>query len=199
MTRLAPAHVFQILQRILLPVEVIGAVTRLGQQMAFFQHGGYVRVVVLLLILDDDAGRPLEGKGVDGDILRLQGNGLPQAVLKALHRIPGQTGNEVHVDVLVPGAAGIGIAIQNVLCRVLAANVCQHRVREGLGVDGDAGSAVFLDDRQLFSVGAVRTASLHGIFYDLAQVKILPHSAHELPQLGCGKAGGGAAADVDAT
>ena len=49
---------------------------------------------------------------MDGDILRLQGNGLPQAVLKALHRIPGQTGNEVHVDVLVSGAAGIGIAIQ---------------------------------------------------------------------------------------
>ena len=53
-TRLAPAHVFQILQRILLPVEVIGAVARFSQQMAFFQHGGYVRVVVLLLILDDD-------------------------------------------------------------------------------------------------------------------------------------------------
>ena len=89
-TRLAPAHVFQILQRILLPVKVIGAVARLGQQMALFQHGGYVRVVVLLLILNDDAGRPLEGKGVDGDILRLQGNGLPQAVLKALHVSPGR-------------------------------------------------------------------------------------------------------------
>ena len=70
-------------------------------------------------------------------------NGLPQAVLKALHRIPGQPGNEVHVDVLVPGAAGIGVAIQNILCRVLTADVCQHRVREGLGVDGDAGSAVY--------------------------------------------------------
>ena len=135
---------------------------------------------------------------MDGDILRLQGNGLPQTVLKALHRISGQTGNEVHVDILVPGAAGIGIAIQNVLCRVLAANVFQHRVREGLGVDGDAGSAVFLDDRQLFGVGAIRATCLHGIFYDLSQVKILPHSAHELPQLGGGKAGGGAAADVDA-
>ena len=119
-------------------------------------------------------------------------------MLKALHRIPGQTGNEVHVDVLVSGAAGIGIAIQNVLCRVLAADICQHFVREGLGIDGDAGSAVFLDDRQLFGVGAVRTASFYGIFYDLSQIKILPYGAHELPQLGGGKAGGGAAADVDA-
>ena len=100
--------------------------------MAFFQHGGYVRIVVLLLILNDDAGRPLEGKGVDGDILWLQGNGLPQAVLKTLHRISGQPGNQIHVDVLVPGAAGIGIAIQNILCRMLAADVGQHRVREGL-------------------------------------------------------------------
>ena len=63
-----------------------------------------------------------------------------------------------------------------VLRRVLAPNARQHLVREGLRVDGDAGSAVFLDDRQLFGIGAIRAACLHGIFYDLAQVKILPHA-----------------------
>ena len=48
---------------------------------------------------------------MDGDILRLQGNRLPQAVLKALHRIPGQTGDEVHVDVIVACLAGLGVAV----------------------------------------------------------------------------------------
>ena len=94
--------------------------------------------------------------------------------------------------------AGLGVAVQDVLGRVLAADAGQYLVREGLGVDGDPGGPVLLDDRQLFGVGAVRAACLHRIFYDFGQVKILPHGAHELPQLVGRKAGGGAAADVDA-
>ena len=45
------------------------------------------------------------------------------------------------------------------------------------------GGPVLLDDSQLFGVGAVRAACFHRIFYDFGQVKILPHGAHELPQL----------------
>ena len=86
----------------------------------------------------------------------------------------------------VTGFAGFGIAVQNVLRRVLAADAGQYLVREGLGIDGDPGGPVFLDDRQLFGVGAVRAACFHRIFYDFGQVKILPHGAHELPQLGGG-------------
>ena len=198
MARFAPAHVFQVLQGVLLAVEVIGPVARLGQQAAFFQHGGHVGVVVFPLVLDDDPGGPLEGQGVHGDVLRVEGNGLPQTVLKALHRVAGQTGDEVHVDVIVACLAGLGVAVQDVLGRVLAADAGQYLVREGLGVDGDPGGPVLLDDRQLFGVGAVRAACFHRIFYDFGQVKILPHGAHELPQLVSRKAGGGAAADVDA-
>ena len=198
MARFAPAHVFQVLQGVLLAVEVIGPVARLGQQAAFFQHGGHVGVVVFPLVLDDDPGGPLEGQGVHGDVLRVEGNGLPQTVLKALHRVAGQTGDEVHVDVIVACLAGLGVAIQDILGRVLAADAGQYLVREGLGVDGDTGGPVLLDDRQLFGVGAVRAACFHRIFYDFGQVKILPHGAHELPQLVGRKAGGGAAADVDA-
>ena len=198
MARLAPAHVFQILQGILLAVEVIRTVARLGQQMAFFQHGGYIGVVVLFLVLHHDAGGPLEGQGVDGDILRVQRDGLPQTMLKALHRVPRQARDEVHVDVLVACFPGVGVAVQNVLCRVLAANTGQHLVREGLGVDGDAGGPVLLDDRQLFGVGAVRAARLHGVLHHLREVKVLPHGAHQLAQLVRREAGGGAAANVDA-
>ena len=79
-----------------------------------------------------------------------------------------------------------------------AANIGQHLVREGLGIDGDAGSPVLFDHRQLFSIGAVGAACFHGVLQQLAQVKILPHRAHQLPQLIGGKAGRGAAADIDA-
>ena len=198
MTRLAPAHVFQVLQGVLLAVEVIGPVARLGQQVALFQHGGYIGVVVLLLVLNDDAGSTLEGKGVHGDVLRVQRDGLPQAALKAFHRVAGQTGDQVHVDIIVARLARFGVAVQNVLRRVLAPNARQHLVREGLRVDGDAGIAVFLDDRQLFRVRAVRTACFHRIFYDSGKVKIRLYRSHQLAQLVSRKAGGRAAADVDA-
>ena len=46
----------------------------IGQQLAFFQHGRYVCVVVLPLILDDDAGGPLEGQGVNGDVVGVKGH-----------------------------------------------------------------------------------------------------------------------------
>ena len=198
MARLAPAHVFQVLQSILLAVEVVGPVTRLGQQIALFQHDGDVGVVVLLLVLNDDAGSALEGEGVHGDVLRVQRDGLPQAALKAFHRVAGQAGNEVHVDIIVTGFAGFGIAVQNVLRRVLAADTGQHLVREGLRVDGNAGSTVFPDDGQFFRVRTVRTARLHRIFHDLREVKIRPDRAHQLPQLVGRQAGGRAAANVDA-
>ncbi len=107
-----------------------------------------------------------------GDVLRVQRDGLPQAALKALHRVAGQTGDEVHVDVVVAGLARLGVAVQDVLRRVLAADARQYLVREGLRVDGDPGGAVLLDDRQLFGIRAVRAACFHRIFYDFRQVKI---------------------------
>ena len=167
MAWLAPAHVLKVLQGVFLAVEVVGPIARFCQQTAFFQHGGDVGVVVGALVLHDDAGSPLGGPGVHGDVLRVQRNGLPQAALKAFHRVAGQAGNEVHVDVIVTGLARFGIAVQNVLRRVLAPNAGQHLVREGLRVDGDAGSAVFPDDGQLFRIRTVRTTCLHRIFHDL--------------------------------
>ena len=198
MARLAPAHVFQVLQSVFLAVEVVGPVARFCQQTAFFQHGGDVGVVVLLLVLNDDARSALEGEGVHGNVLRVQRDGLPQAALKTFYRVAGQAGDQVHVDIIMTGLARFGIAVQNVLRRVFAPNARQHLVREGLRVDGDAGSAVFLDDRQLFGIRAVRTACLHRIFHDLRKVKIRPDRAHQLPQLVGRQAGGRAAADVDA-
>ena len=79
-----------------------------------------------------------------------------------------------------------------------AADAGQHLVRKGLGVDGDAGRPILLDDGQLFGVGAVGAACLHRVFHDAGKVKALPHGAHQLAELVCRKAGGRAAADVDA-
>ena len=60
---------------------------------------------------------------------------------------------------------GLGIAVEDVLSRVLAANVRQYFIRKGLRIDGDAGRAVFPDDGQLFGVGAVRTTGFHRVFH----------------------------------
>src|SRR5699024_12843831 len=55
--------------------------------------GGHVGVVLRLLV-HHDAGRPLEGQGVDGDILGVQADGNAQAAFKALHRVPRQRSEE---------------------------------------------------------------------------------------------------------
>ena len=80
-------------------------------------------------------------------------------MLKARNRIAGQARDEVHVDVLMARPPGIGIAVQDILRRVPAANARQHLVREGLGVDGNAGGTILFDDSQLFSIGAVGAAA----------------------------------------
>ena len=159
--------------------------------MALFQHGGHVGVVVLLLVLDDDAGGPLEGQGVDGDVLRVEGDGLTQTLLEPFHRVAGQASDEVHVDVVVACGPGLGIAVEDVLGRVLAANVRQYFIREGLRIDGDAGRAVFPDDGQLFGVGAVGASGFHRVFHDGGKVEAVPHRPHELAQLRCRGGWGG--------
>ena len=135
---------------------------------------------------------------MDCDVLRVEGDGLTQALLEPFHRVAGQTRDEVHVDVVVACGPGLGIAVEDVLSRVLAANVLQYFIREGLRIDGDAGRAVFLDDGQLFGVGAVGASGFHRVFHDGGKVEAIPHRPHELAQLRCREAGGGAAADVDA-
>ena len=52
---------------------------------------------------------------MDGDVLRVERDGLPQAALKALHGVAGQARDEVHVDVVVARLPGIGEAVQDVL------------------------------------------------------------------------------------
>ena len=46
------------------------------------------------------------------------------AMVEAFHRIPRQTRDQVHVDVIMPHAAGGPVTIQDILRRVAAANVC---------------------------------------------------------------------------
>ena len=131
-----------------------------------------------------------------GDIFRVQVNGRLQAMAEAFHRIPRQTRDQVHVDVIMPHAAGGPVTIQDILRRVAAANVAQHFIRECLRVDGNAGCAVFFDDAQFFFVGTVRAARFHGKLFQGGQVKLLGHGAHQLAQLLRVDAGGGAAADI---
>lgn len=74
------------------------------------------------------------------------------------------------------GAAGIGVAIQNILCRCFAARYLPApRPRRSGGVDGRCGYSLMTAG--FFSIRYSRTASLYGIFYDLAQVDY----HHELP------------------
>ena len=71
---------------------------------------------------DDQIGGALQREGVDGDIFRGKGDGGGKALFKAFHRVAGQTGDEVHVDIVVACLAGLGVAVQDILGRVLAAD-----------------------------------------------------------------------------
>ena len=140
-TGLGPADIFQILQCALLAVHIIRPVSGLGQKAALVQHGGHIGVVGGA-VLHHNVGCTLQRQRVHRDILRVKGDCLTQTGLKALDRVPRQTRNQVHIDVGMPGGAGGGKAVNDVLRRVAAADVLQHRVREGLRIDRNARSAV---------------------------------------------------------
>ena len=162
-TRLGPADIFQILQRALLAVHIVGSVAGLGQHTAAVEHGGNIGIVGSAM-LDHDVGRPLECQRVDRDVLRRKRDGLTQAGCKAFDRVPRQARDQVHIDVGVPCSARGRKAVDNILRCVAAADVLQDRVRKGLWVDGNTRRAVFFDDTQLFCIGAVGAAGLNGVF-----------------------------------
>ena len=60
-------------------------------------------------------------------------------MLKALHRVAGQTGDEVHVDVIVACLAGLGVAVQDVLAECLRPMPASTSSEKVWGVDGDPG------------------------------------------------------------
>ena len=57
------------------------------------------------------------------DVFRVQCNSLFQTMRKPFHRITGQTGDQVHIDVVMTGRTCRRKTINNVLCRVAPANV----------------------------------------------------------------------------
>ena len=83
----------------------------------------------------------------------------------------------------VPSCAGRSEAVHDVLRGVAAADIAQHFIGEGLRVDGNARGAVLFDDAQLFSVGAVGAARLHGVLIKSSQIKGVGNMGHQLFQL----------------
>ena len=80
-------------------------------------------------------------------------------------------------------AARLAVAAQDVGRGVPAADARQHRVAEGLGVDGDAGAPYSLQHSQLFRVGTVGRPASTVYSSRPERSKHSPHGAHQLAQL----------------
>ena len=78
-----------------------------------------------------------------------------------------------------------------------AADGLQHGLFHGLGIDADAGDAVFRQHGQLFRRHGVGAACFYRVFTQAGQVEVLRQSAQQGLQLCGGQRGGRAAADVE--
>ena len=75
---------------------------------------------------------------MDGDVLRLQGEHPLQGAAEALKGVPGQAGDQVHVDGVKAHLPGQGVGVQDVPGGVFPSDGGKHLVLQGLGIDGDA-------------------------------------------------------------
>ena len=133
---------------------------------------------------------------MDGDILRLQGQHSIEGAAKALKAVPGQPGNEVHVDGIKAHLPGQSVGVQNVLGAVTAADGLEHRILQSLGIDGNAADARLPEGQQLLPVDGVRAAGLHGIFYAVLHRQLPVDGLQQLGELGSGQGGGGSSPHI---
>ena len=200
LARLAVAGVLQVVQNVALAVEIVGLVAVLHQAVLGIIHhlgdisgeGGEIHG-----LLPGQIRRPLHRQGVDGDVLRGQLQQALHRMAEAVQRIGGQSGDDVHIDVVKAQLPGHLIAVHHRLGRMLAAHEAQHIVVEGLGIDADAGDAGLPDHLELFPGDGIRPTGLDGVLPHLREVKVFGHTVGEPLELLGSDGGGGAAAKVD--
>ena len=99
---------------------------------------------------------------MDRDVLGLQVHDLAKGLGKALGGVPGQSGDEVHVDGEGARLPDLAVGPKDVGCGMGPAHAAEDLVIHGLGVDRDPVHPVSGQDGQLFRVDGVGPAGLHG-------------------------------------
>ena len=193
----APAHVLQGAGHILLTIQVIGQIPLAAQALqGVVQHPGGLLAAGQGAALLHEPGALFQGQGVDGDILRLQSQHSIERAAEALKAVPGQPGDEVHVDGLKAHLPGQSVGVQDILGAVAAADGLEHRILQGLGIDGDAADARLPESHQLLPVDGVGAAGLHGIFYAVLHRQVPVDGLQQLGELGSGQGGGGSSPHI---
>lgn len=119
-----------------------------------------------------------------------------QALLEARQVVPGQSHDQVGVDVVKAQPLGQLEGFRNVLGGVAAADIAQHLVRQGLRIDTDAADARLPQGQELLPGDGVRAAGLHGELRAAGEIKHLADLPAQGGKLPGGQGGGGAPADV---
>ena len=106
------------------------------------------------------------------------------------------TVNQVGVDVGKAQALGQVEGLHHVLGGVAAADVAQHLVRQGLGVDADAADVRLPQSQELLLGDGVRAAGLHGKLPAAGEVEYLADFPAQGGELLGAEGGGRAPANV---
>ena len=138
-----------------------------------------------------------QGQGVHGQVVRRQGQAFVQRAGKTFGRIGGQARDQVHIDVGNAGGFGQLHGLVHVCGAVTAADGLQHGLFHGLGIDADAGDAVFRQHGQLFRRHGVGAACFYRVFTQADRSKCCARVRSRGLQLCGGQRGGRAAADVE--
>ena len=197
-TGYAPAYVLEAAGHVLLPVEVVGGEPG-GTQgiVGVVQHGGYVLRRGDGQTLQQDAAALLQAEGVDGDVVRAEGQALVQRAAEALRCVGGQSGDEIHVHMGEAHGGGQRHGRLDVRRRVPAADGPQHRVLHGLGVDADAVGTVIQQHLQLLPGDGVGAACLDAVLRAARQIKALVQMGQQVIHLLRRQSGGRTAAHIE--
>ena len=139
---------------------------------------------------------PLDGKGMDGQAVRLHGLDPGQGVLHIRRVFSGKPCDQVHIDIVKSEPPCHCIRRPDVLHGMLPPHQVQRLLLHGLGVDGDPCDGEFSQHGELFLCDAVRPPSLHGKLHGMAQVEILRDLREQPPELVRLQRGRRASADV---
>ncbi len=117
------------------------------------------------------------------DAFRLQGNDPIQGIPEAVRGILGQSGDQIHIDIVKAHGTGKQKGIHCLLRRMLSANGTEHRIVQSLGIDGNPVSPIPADHFQLLPGDGVRSPRFYSIFPDPIQVHAALQGIHDLCQL----------------
>ena len=195
-SRLRVAGVLLVVRRVLLAVEIIGLHPHFPRALSGKVHHllGLRRFRLLAQLVQ--LGRPLDGQGVHGQVVRIQLLDARKGVLHIPQGLPRKAQDHVHIHRIKACLPYLAIRPNHVPSAVGPPDAAQGFIVHGLGVDGNAAHAMLPKHFQHFRRDGIRPARFHRKF-SLAGKALLRRFDH-LRQLLHAKGRRRPPADVDA-